>query len=94
MAQASLHVHVHDYLVVPDSEAGKEGVHASRPGKPHSRTPRAVGEGSVDLVAAFGILKEAGFKGSLSIEPESPDPGFDALATSIKNTRAARDAVV
>ena len=84
---------VKDYLVVDESEAGNEEVHASRTGKTHYRKPRAVGEGSVDLVSAFKVLKEAGFKGSLSIEHESPDPGFSALAASIQNTRAARDAV-
>ena len=91
LAKECIHVHVKDYLVVPHSEAGKAGVHGSRTGKTQFRMPRSVGEGSVDFKAVFGVLKEAGFAGSLSIEHESPDPSFDALATSIRNVRAARD---
>ncbi|MFH0964410.1 MAG: sugar phosphate isomerase/epimerase family protein [Planctomycetota bacterium] len=94
LAPTCVHVHVKDYLLTDTYVDSDTFCHRSRTGKTIFRGVRAVGEGSVDLVAAFRILADAGYSGSLAIEHEGPDPSFEAVAASIRHTRKCRDAAV
>ena len=94
LAPTCVHVHVKDYLLTDACDDADPNCGRSRSGRTFYRQTRAVGEGSVDLMGAFRILKAAGYSGSLAVEREGPDPSFEAAAASIRHTRKCRDAAL
>lgn len=82
LAKDVAHVHVKDHRW-DGVEGEPPQVYVSIAGK--KLWPEVIGEGQIDFVKIFKILKKAGFKGYLSLEYEGNDPEPEGVYTSSQN---------
>ena len=82
LAKLTGHVHVKD-LRWDNVTAEPPQVYVSNAGK--KLLPEVIGEGQIDFVTIFRALREAGFRGYLSLEYEGNDPEPEGVYTSAHN---------
>jgi len=84
LAQYTVHVHCKDILVVPPDQV-TEGERTRSDGT--ALRGVALGEGSVDLAACLDALREAGFRGFLSLEYEGREDPKTGVPKSVQHVK-------